>query len=148
LKAGAASTYDPAKRAGAEFGPAENAIDKKPGTVWDVVVPADGQPLGVGLLIKLGAALSLHSLQLQTPTPGFRVEVYAAVDDKELPADIIDKRWIHLTDRKNVADGQPISLKGKGDGAKFKLFMLYFTRAADATDPRVAIGNVELRATL
>ena len=148
LKAGAAATYDPGKRAGAEFGPAANAIDKKPDTVWDVVVPADGQPLGVGLLIKLGAPLTLHSLRLDTPTPGFRVELYGAVEDKELPADIIDKRWIHLTDRKAVVDGQPISLKGKGEGAKFKLFMLYVTRAADVTDPRVAIGNVELRATL
>jgi hypothetical protein len=148
LKAGAASTYDPGKRAGAEFGPAANAIDKQPDTVWDVVVPADGQPLGVGLMIKLGAPLALQSLRLDTPTPGFRVELYGAVDDKQLPTDIIDKRWIHLTDRKGVVDGEQISLKGKGEGAKFKLFMLYVTQAADATDPRVALGNVELRATL
>jgi hypothetical protein len=148
LKANAASTYDPAKRAGAEFGPAANAVDKDPDTVWDVVVPADGQPLGVGLLIKLGAPLALQSLKLVTPTPGFRVELYGAVDDKQLPADIIDKRWIHLTDRKAVVSGEQISLKGAGDGAKVKLFMLYFTRVADTSDPRVAIGNVELRATL
>jgi hypothetical protein len=148
FKAGAASTYDPAKRAGAEFGPAANAIDKKPDSVWDVVVPADGQPIGAGLLLKLGAPLALQSLKLATPTPGFRVELYGAVDDKELPADIIDKRWIHLTDGKQVLDGKAISLKGKGDGARFKLFLLYFTRPADASDPRVAVGNVELRATL
>jgi hypothetical protein len=148
FKAGAASTYDPGKRAGAEFGPSENAIDKKLDTVWDVVVPADGKPLAVGLLIKLGAPLALQSLKLDTPTPGFRVELYGAVDDKELPVDILDKRWIHLTDRKAVVDGETISLKGKGDGAKVKVFMLYFTRAADVSDPRVAIGNVELRATL
>jgi hypothetical protein len=148
FKADAASTYDPGKRVGAEFGPAENAIDKKPDTVWDVVVPADGKPLGVGLLIKLGAPLALQSLKLDTPTPGFRVELYGAVDDKELPVDILDKRWIHLTDRKEVVDGGAISLKGKGEGAKFKVFMLYFTRPADVSDPRVAIGNVELTATL
>jgi len=148
LKANAASTYDPTKRAGAEFGPAANAVDKNPDTVWDVVVPADGQPLAVGLLIKLGAPLALQSLKLDTPTPGFRVELYGAVDDKQLPRDIIDKRWIHLTDRKAVVSGEEISLKGKGDGAKLKLFMLYVTRVADTSDPRVAIGNVELRATL
>jgi hypothetical protein len=70
------------------------------------------------------------------------------VDDKELPADILDKRWIHLTDSKDVVDGKAISLKGKGEGAKVKVLMLYLTRPADASDPRVAIGNVELRATL
>jgi hypothetical protein len=148
FKPDAASTYDPGKRAGAEFGPAKNAIDAKPKTVWDVTTPADGEPLGVGLLIKLGAPLSLHSLRLTTPTPGFRLEIYGAVDDKQLPEDILDKRWIHLTDRKNVVDDGLISLKGKGGGTKVSVLLLYFTQPAEPTDPRVAIGDVALRATL
>ncbi|HEV2786428.1 MAG TPA: hypothetical protein VGV67_08580, partial [Solirubrobacteraceae bacterium] len=47
----AARTYNQPPRAGAEFGPAKHAIDSKPSTVWDVVVPADGQPIAAGLVI-------------------------------------------------------------------------------------------------
>jgi hypothetical protein len=143
----AAQTYDPLKRAGAEFGPAANAIDDKPNTVWDVVVPADGQPIGAGLVIDLGKPYALRSLRLSTPTDGFTVEVYGAKSAKELPADVIDKRWIHLTDSKATLDDDLILLKGKGDGAKVQLVLLYFTLPGDPTDPKVAIGDVKLRGT-
>jgi hypothetical protein len=145
LKKDAAQTYDPIKRAGAEFGPAASAIDGKPDSVWDVVVPADGQPIAAGLVIDLGRPYALQSLRLATPTDGFTVEIYGAKSAKQLPEDVIDKRWIHLTDAKSVVSNDPISLKGKGDGAKVQLVLLHFTSPPDATDPRVAIGDVTLR---
>jgi hypothetical protein len=147
FKKDAAQTYDPLKRAGAEFGPAANAIDAKPNTVWDVVVPADNEPIGAGLVIDLGKPYALRSLRLITPTEGFTVEIYGAKSAKELPADVIDKRWIHLTDSKATLDDDLILLKGKGDGAKVQLVLLYFTLPADSTDPKVAIGDVKLRGT-
>ena len=148
FKKDAAQTYDPIKRAGAEFGPAANAIDAKPDTVWDVTVPADGQPIAAGLVIDLGKPYALRSLRLDTPTDGFTVEIYGAKSAKDLPADVIDKRWIHLTDKKFVLDDEPILLKGKGDNAKVQLLLLHFTTPAEPDDPRVAIGNVKLRGTL
>lgn len=147
FKKGAAQTYDPNKRPGAEFGPAALAIDSKPDTVWDVTVPADGQPIGAGLVIDLGKPYALRSLRLATPTDGFTVEVYGAKSAKELPVDVIDKRWIHLTDDKSVDDNELILLKGKGDGAKVQLLLLHFTKPANLDDPRVAIADVTLRAT-
>jgi hypothetical protein len=147
LPADAAKSYDPGKRAGAELGPAANAIDGKPKTVWDVTVPADGNPIGVGVLLDLGAPYALQSLRIATDTPGFRVELYGAVDGKEIPVDVLDKRWQHLTDVKAVQDGESISLKGKGDAPAFQLFLVYVTRAAQPTDPRAAIGELTLRGT-
>ena len=147
FKKDAAQTYDPTKRAGAEFGPAAFAIDSKLDTVWDVTVPADGQPIAAGLVIDLGKPYALRSLRLGSPTDGFTVEVYGAKSAKELPEDVIDKRWIHLTDKKFVLDDEPILLKGKGDGAKVQLLLLHFTTPADPDDPRVAISNVKLRGT-
>jgi hypothetical protein len=146
LKDDAASTYDPEKRAGAEFGPAANAIDKSPKTVWDVTVPADGKPIGAGLLIDLGKPYALRALRLATPTPGFRVEVYGALSAKATPEDILDKRWQHLTDIKKASDGKLVSLLGRSKD-KLQLLMLYVTLPADATDPRAAIGNVTLAGT-
>ena len=148
LKKDAAKTYNQPERAGAEFGPAANAIDDNPSTVWDVVVPADGQPIAAGLVIDLGQPYALRSLRLLTATPGFTVEIYGAKSAKELPVDVIDKRWIHLTDKKSAQDNAPISLKGKGEGAKVRLVLLHFTDAAEPTDPKVSIGDVELRGTL
>ena len=143
----AAKTYNQPARPGAEFGPARYAIDDKPSTVWDVVVPADGQPINAGLVIDLGKPHALHSLRLATTTPGFTVEVYGAKSAKELPLDVIDKRWIDLTEKKDVADDTLISLKGKADGAKVQLVLLHFTTPGTPTDPRVAIGDVALRGT-
>jgi hypothetical protein len=146
LKSDAAQTYDPAKRAGAEFGPADNAIDRELGTVWDVTVPADGNPIGAGVLVDLGTPYALQSLRIATDTPGFRVELYGAVG-KEVPADVLDKRWQHLTDAKHVASGEPIDLKGKGDAPKYRQFLVYVTAPAQPTDPRVAISELQLRGT-
>lgn len=147
LKKDAARTYDPTKRAGAEFGPAAAAVDGKADTVWDVTVPADGQPIAAGLVIDLGKPYALRSLRLDTPTDGFTVEVYGAKSAKQLPADVIDKRWLHLTDKKFVLDGEPIVLKGKGGNAKVQLLLLHFTTPAEPDDPRVAIGGLTVRGT-
>jgi hypothetical protein len=146
IKLKSATTYDPAKRAGAEFGPGANAVDGKLGSVWDVTVPADGNPVGAGLLVDMGTPHALQSLRIATDTPGFRVELYGAVD-KAVPEDVLDKRWQHLTDAKQVANGDAISLKGKGDAPKYQLFLVYITAPAEPTDPRVSIAELQLRGT-
>jgi len=145
LRPDAAKTYDPANRAGAEFGPASFAIDKTPKTVWDVTVPADGKPIGAGLLINLGKPYSLRALKLATPTKGFRVELYGA-QGKQTPEDILDKRWEHLTDIRSVEDGKIVSLAGKSKN-KLQLLLIYVTTVADRTDPRAAIGDVDVAGT-
>jgi hypothetical protein len=142
----AAATYDPSKRAGAEFGPAANAIDKSTKTVWDVSVPADGKPIGAGLLVDLGKPYALQALKIDTPTEGFHVEIYGAVSAKEIPEDILDKRWEHLTDIKAVTDGKLVSLRNKSK-AKQQLLLLYVTQAGEPADPRAAIGNVTVAGT-
>jgi hypothetical protein len=145
IKISRASLYDPDKRAGAEFGPASNAIDSSTSSVWDVTVPADDEPLGVGLVIDLGGLYKLKSLQISTPTSGFDLELYAA-KKKTPPPDILDTRWDHLTDRVNYDDDKSVKLTGRADG-KVRLIALWFAEATDAKDPRVAIGNVTVRGT-
>jgi hypothetical protein len=138
-----AATYDPGKRAGAEFGPAENAVDKSGATVWDVTVPADGKPIGAGLTVDLGKLYSLRAVKISTPTPGFEVEVYGAVSAaaKDLPEDILDKRWEHLTTIKSVVDDKLVSLLNKSKKQQ-QLLLFYITKPKDLMDPRVAIGKI------
>ncbi len=142
----AAKTYDPAKRAGAEFGPAMNAVDKSKLTVWDVVVPADGKPIAAGLMVDLGKPYALRSLQIATSTPGFGVEIYAARSAKQTPVDILDKRWEHLTDIKSVGHDKTVSLLNKSKD-KHQLLLVYVTLPADQADPRVAIGKLTVSGT-
>jgi hypothetical protein len=143
---GAAKTYDPGKRAGAEFGPAANAIDKSKLTVWDVVVPADAKPVGAGLMVDLGKPYALRALQIATSTPGFGAEIYGAKSAKQIPVDILDKRWEHLTDIKSVGDDKIVSLLNKSKD-KVQLLLVYVTLPADQTDPRVAIGKLTVSGT-
>ncbi|MGI8731319.1 MAG: hypothetical protein ACR2LK_15295 [Solirubrobacteraceae bacterium] len=151
FKKGAAGTYDPYERAGAEFGPAKNAIDNKKQTVWDVTVPADGKPIGAGLLLDLGKRYDLRALTIDTPTEGFNIEIYGAVSAKQTPVDILDKRWEHITDIKAGDDGRGVTdgkiiplLKSK---AKQRLLLIYITKPSEPKDPRVAIGNVTVAGT-
>lgn len=143
---GSAKTYDPAKRAGAEFGPAANAIDASPKTVWDVSVPADGKPIGAGLLLDLGKPYALRAIKIATPTKGFNIELYGAVSNKAIPEDILDKRWEHLTDIKGVTDGKLVSLLKKSKN-KIAQLLLYITTPSEPTDPRVAVGKVTVAGT-
>lgn len=145
LGARATRTYDPYKRPGAEFGPAGNAADDDAETVWDVTVPADGESLRVGLVVDLGAAYTLSSMKIETPTPGFDVELYGA-EGRTVPDDILDRRWEHLTDPKDVAGDRVVDLEGRSD-KKQRLVVLWFTQAADAADPRIAIGELSFRGT-
>ena len=146
FKADAAKTYDPGKRAGAEFGPAANAIDASPKTVWDVSIPADGKPIGAGLMVDLGKPYTLRALRLSTPRGDFEVEVYGAESAEETPEDILDKRWEHLTTIKKVKDGKFVSLLNKSK-KKQQLLLLYITQPADPADPHAAIGKVLVAGT-
>ncbi len=139
----AAATYDPAKRVGAEFGPAENVVDKSGATVWDVTVPADGKPIGAGVMVDLGKLYNLRALKISTPTAGFEVEIYGATSAKpaDLPEDILDKRWEHITTIKSVVDDKLVSVAKKSK-KPLRLLLFYITMPKDLTDPRVAIGKV------
>ena len=140
LDADELETYDPYERPGAELGPARDAADGDAKSVWDVTVPADGDPIGVGLLVDLGAPKQVQELELKTTTPGFTVEVYGLA--KGLPKGI-RSGWRKLKTQADVERTQRIVLDA--DGTTVRRIVLWFTDARDAADPRVAIGEVEIR---
>ncbi len=141
LNADSVSTYNPYGRPGAELGLAKWAVDGKPDTVWDVTVPADGQPIGVGLLIDLGSPQDVRSIKLTSPTNGFRVEVYAA--KHKAPKTITSDAWQHVLDIPAVKDKQTIPLtKIKGP---VRHLLLWVTTPARPEDPRASISELTVR---
>ena len=126
LAGDAGKAYDPYGKSKAS-GEAERAIDDDPATSWYVDLKDPAQ-LGLGYAIDLGKLQGIREIDLETPTPGFRIEVYAT-DDTDLPPDILDTRWSHITNVSNVGTkdaGKQKIVLGAGT-TKYRNLLLWFT---------------------
>ncbi|HEY7622176.1 MAG TPA: hypothetical protein VH834_20570 [Solirubrobacteraceae bacterium] len=126
LKTDAGTAYDPYGRAKATGKP-ERALDGDTSTSW-YVDPIDPQSIGVGYAVDLGKLQGIREIKLQTTTPGFTMEVYAT-DEPELPPDILDTRWSHITNVSKVGvkeDGKENVVLGAGS-TKYRNLLLWFT---------------------
>jgi hypothetical protein len=126
LAGDAGKAYDPYGKSKAS-GEAERAIDDDPATSWYVDLKDPAQ-LGLGYAIDLGKLQGIREIELETPTPGFRIEVYAT-DETELPPDILDTRWSHITNVSDVGtkdDGKQKIVLGAGT-TKYRNLLLWFT---------------------
>jgi hypothetical protein len=127
LAGDAGKAYDPYGKSKAS-GEAERAIDDDPATSWYVDLKDPAQ-LGLGYAIDLGKLQGIREIQLETPTPGFRIEVYAT-DETDLPPDILDTRWSHITNVSNVGtkdSGKQTIVLGAGT-TKYRNLLLWFTK--------------------
>jgi hypothetical protein len=142
LKSDAGSAYDPYGRAKATGKP-ERALDDDTSTSW-YVDPNDPQSIGVGYAVDLGKLQGIREIKLQTTTPGFTMEVYAT-DEPELPPDILDTRWSHVTNVSKVGvkeDGKENVVLGAGS-TKYRNLLLWFT--TPPTDgPRLRLVELKL----
>ena len=110
-----------------------------------------GVGVGVGFVMDLEKSRGVKVLDLFTDTPGFRIEVYAAAGG-ERPADILDTRWAHITNRSMVDetplygnkahDGEERIIIG-GGSKKYRYVLLWFTKPPDK-GPTVRISNIKL----
>ena len=139
LGADAASLYDPYTRSTANGDPAD-AYDGDATTAWKVTATGDGQDMQVGLVVDLSKKRSIKQLDLQTSTPGFRVETYAA-DTAELPPDILDTRWAHLHNQSGVPKKTQIALAS--DNHKYRYVLLWFTTPPKKA-PTVKINELKI----
>jgi hypothetical protein len=145
LTADAAAPYNPYGRATDPGDPAL-AHDGDVQTSWKIVTPADGKEMQVGLVVDLGTVQHVSALELQTDTPGFRMEVYGS-DASELPADVLDTRWTHVAsrskvDRNSTGTNKPNDGKERivlpKNGDKFRRVLLWFTTPPDNATVRIA----------
>ena len=95
-------------------------------------------------MVDLGKLQGVRQINVQTPTPGFRVEIYAT-DETTPPPDILDTRWSHIKDVSNVGakdSGKQKIVLGAGT-SKYRNVLLWFTEPP--TDgPRLRITELEL----
>jgi hypothetical protein len=127
LAGDAGKAYDPYGKSKAS-GETERAIDDDPQTSWYVDLK-DPEQAGLGYALDLGKLQGIKQIEIQTPTPGFRIEVYAT-DETELPPDILDTRWSHITNVSDVGakdDGKQTIVLGAGT-SKYRNLLLWFTQ--------------------
>jgi hypothetical protein len=139
LDASAAALYDPFKRDSAAGDPAK-ALDGNPSTSFAVTVAPGSQQINAGLTVDLGKKQGVREIDLQTKTPGFKIEVYAT-DEADLPPDVLDTRWAHLKDVTGVGssgDGKQTVALGSGS-TKYRHVLLWFTAPpADGSTVRIS----------
>jgi hypothetical protein len=126
LKQDAGSAYDPYARAKAS-GQTERALDGDTSTSW-YVDPKLTDSIGVGYNVDLGKLQGIREIQLQTTTPGFKIEIYGT-DEAQVPPNITDTRWSHIKDVSKVGaknDGQEKVVLGAGT-TKYRNLLLWFT---------------------
>ncbi len=112
----------------------ENLVDGDPDTGWSTEQYYDdnlNKEGGTGLGVYLDAAPSVHAkaLEIQTPTPGFAVQVYVADDVLELPygasAPLTSRGWRGPVGASaDVQSGQRISLPGVTSSYRYYLMWM------------------------
>jgi hypothetical protein len=141
LAGDAASVYDPYRRA-TSTGDVGKALDGDGGTSWFVDVPAGSTAINLGYALNLGDATGIRSIDITTPTPGFRVEIYAS-DESTPPPDILDTRWAHITDKSDVgSDGETHIVLGAGS-SKYRTLLLWITQPP-SEGSRVRISELKV----
>jgi hypothetical protein len=133
----AASVYDPYGRATATAAPGR-ALDGEAGTSWYVDPPAGAEQVGVGYALNLGASRGVRVVEITTPTPGFRVEIYAS-DEATAPPNILDTRWAHITDKSDVGEGGTTRIVLGAGTSKYQTLLLWITTPpSDGTRVRIS----------
>ena len=132
--------YDTYKRAGAEFGDPEDALNRNE-PFFDVTVPADGEPIGAGLKVDLGAVRDVKEITFRTTTPGMGLEVYGIA--KGDPAGL-KAGWRQLETPDLERGDRDVTITFDGEGERVRRLVFFFTDPANAEDPRASIGRLKV----
>ncbi len=134
----AAVVYAPYAPANVDLGDPSLTVDGSTRTAW--TAPAAGSPTAspqLGIYVDLGGKERIRTLELQTPTPGMSVEIYAATSGP--PASITDPGWAHLASRADVKATTKVTLP---DGAY--RYVLVWIVGAPPSGARPAISELSL----
>jgi hypothetical protein len=130
----AAHDYDPFGDGVERHGTVANAIDGNPNTAWttEQYYSQDLQKPGVGLYVDAKPQVVARAIGIETPTPGFNVDVYAshAFQDSSPsglggPA-LTQRGWTYLATANDVGAKTTINLDTAGQ--PFRYYLVWITK--------------------
>jgi eukaryotic-like serine/threonine-protein kinase len=126
LARNSAHDYDPYGTGGEHPELTRFAVDRDPSSTWSTenYDAGDLQKRGVGLYIDAKPSLDAKALKIQTPTPGFDVEVYAAKDRP--PKTVPDPGWKLVGSAKALKSRQSIALDTASQ--RFRYYLVWITK--------------------
>jgi serine/threonine-protein kinase len=143
LRRNSAHDYDPYGRGDTREHPelTRSAVDRDPSSTWTTenYDAGDLQKPGVGLYVDAKPSVSAKTMLIQTPTPKFDVEVYAAKSGP--PAKVPDPGWKLVGGVKGLKSRQPIALDTAGQD--FRYYLIWITKLPPG-GKKVAISEVAL----
>ena len=141
LAESAGSVYDPYRRATAVGVPGK-ALDHDGSTSWYVDTAPSQPQVGMGYVVNIGSSKCIKAVDITTPTPGFKVEIYAT-DEAAPPPAITDTRWAHITDKSDIGtDGKTHIVLGAGS-SKYQTLLLWITKPP-TSGTRVRISELKV----
>jgi hypothetical protein len=140
----AVAAYDPLTRIVSATDP-KSATDNDPSTLFTLNTKPSSDGVQAGLTVDLGTVGKVTRIKLQTPTPGFSVEIYGApgpttTSGPAIPPTLTDPRWKHLHNQRDIGsvDGDAqirLGLHGKGVSS-YRYLLIWVTNP-----PPVAPGT-------
>jgi tRNA A-37 threonylcarbamoyl transferase component Bud32 len=140
-----AHDYDPLGDDEEHSSQRRRAVDRDPGTAWSTETYRDGiegaGKSGVGLYVDAKPGVEAVRLEIQTPQPGWRAEVYAAPAG-EVP-ESIDAGWTRVGGGAVRRETQRFKIDTGGEA--FRYYLVWITKLPPEAE-RVEISEVALLA--
>ncbi|MEA2271839.1 MAG: eukaryotic-like serine/threonine-protein kinase [Solirubrobacteraceae bacterium] len=141
LRQGAAHDYDPYGTGGEHPEKTQFAIDGVPNTYWNTEDYHGGglNKPGVGLYLDAPPAFAAKSLRIETPTPGWTGEIYAAASGP--PESVPGEGWTQIGSVESAPRKATLDI-GTG-GRRFRYYLIWITKLPPGRT-KVQIAEVAL----
>ncbi len=140
LRQRAASDFDPIGGDGEHSEETSFVTDGDPKSTWSTESYESGlQKAGVGIVIDAAPGVVARQLEIQTPTPGFRAQVYAAGND--LPGPPAEGGWARIAGPRRIGGRQRIDLDT--GGRRFRRYLVWIVELAPDSE-RAEISEILL----
>jgi tRNA A-37 threonylcarbamoyl transferase component Bud32 len=138
-----ADDYDPLGDREEHGSETQNVFDGNPGTLWTTENYSSGGGLGdkagVGIFVRATSQVAARRLDLISPQPGWRADVYGANEVPEgFPAG-----WTKLTTRPAaVGENERIPLQTRG--REYRYYLIWITALPEGDEAQAAISEISL----
>jgi serine/threonine-protein kinase len=143
LARASAMDYDPLGDKAEHHDQVALAVDRDPGTLWSTESYRDGLAgagkSGVGLYLDAKPGVDAVRMEIQTPDPGWKADIYGASGSHAPPG--IDAGWTKLGGGTVRTDKQRFKLDAAGK--RYRFYLVWIT-ALPPNQPRVQIGELAL----